>query len=114
MRLPLLSALLLLAGCATTGKAPEAQLGAVRASADAAEKVGARNDALAAQHLQLARAGITRANDLISRGDNIRASYVLERAQADAELSLSLAEEAPLRTEARKILGDLQELEVQP
>ena len=38
----------------------------------------------------------------------MRASYVLQRAAADADLALALAREAPLRAEAQKAVDDLQ------
>ncbi len=106
----LAAAVALFSACAST-RAPAAELGAARATADAAEKVGAPADARAAQHLSLARAQITRATELIRQGDEVRASFVLKRAQADAELALSLAQEAPLRRDAAALLGDLRDLE---
>ncbi len=97
----------LLTGCATTA-VPHELIASSQGAIRAAEEIGAEKVPSAALHLQLAKEQADRANTLIREGDNMRASYVLQRAAADADLALALAREAPLRAEAQKAVDDLQ------
>ncbi len=99
----------LLTGCATTG-IPQERLVASQGSIRAAEEVGADKVPAAALHLQLAREQTEQAKKLIQQGNNVRADYLLQRAASDAELSLALAREAPLRAQAQEAIDKLQAL----
>jgi hypothetical protein len=72
---------------------PNDRLAATVAAARSAREVGAPNSPQAALHLKLADEGLASAKNLMTDGNNQRASYVLLRAKADAELALALAKE---------------------
>lgn len=97
----------LLGACASTG-APQERMAASQAAIRAAEEVGADKVPAAALHLQLAREQIEQAKKLMADGNNMRADSLLQRAEADAELALSLGKEAPLRTDAQEAIDKLQ------
>ena len=101
------TALGLASACATTA-VPQERLTAAAGSIRAAEEVGADKVPAAALHLQLAREEAEQARELIKKKENLRADYVLQRAEADADLALSLAKEAPLRSEAQDAINKLQ------
>ena len=62
----------------------------------------------AALHLKLAQEQFDKGKALMKDGDNGRASYVLMRAQADAELALALASENRTRMEAQVLVDRLR------
>jgi outer membrane protein TolC len=62
----------------------------------------------AALHLKLAQEQFDKGKALIDDGENSRASYVLMRAQADAELALALARENKTRQEAQVLIDRLR------
>jgi hypothetical protein len=99
----------LFAGCASA-PVPTARLASTQAAVRAAEEVGAEKAPQAELHLKLAKEGLDQAKGLISNDDNDRAGWVLARAEADAELSLSLAKETTARADAQKTLDELLEL----
>jgi len=88
-----IGATLLGLGCAST-PAPTEQLASAEASVRAARELGAARVPRAKLHLNLAQNQVTRARQLSSDGDNERASVVLTRARADAELAVALTREA--------------------
>ena len=88
---------------------PQARLTASQAALRAAETVGADKVPPAALHLQLAREQIEKAEALVKVGDNCGADRLLQRAEADAELAVALAQEAPLRDQAQQALDKLEE-----
>lgn len=98
--------LVLVTACAST-PAPHARMAAVHSALRAAEEVGAARVPSAALHLQLAREQLGEAQRLLDKGQNDRADYLSKRAEADADLSLALAHEAPLRIEAQNALDRL-------
>jgi hypothetical protein len=100
---------LLLGGCASASP-PTERLVASRAAIRAAEEVGAASVPKAALQLQLAREEMAAAERLMANGEHERASGVLMRAQADAELALALAREEPLRAQAEQTTARVQEL----
>jgi hypothetical protein len=63
------------------------------AASRSAREVGADSQPAAKLQVKLADEQIAAAKALIASGDNDRASYVLLRARADAELALALARE---------------------
>jgi hypothetical protein len=97
----------LLAGCASTSPV-QGRLAATQAAVRAADEVGANTVPRAALHLQLAREEIEQAKKLIRTREGIKADFVLQRAQADAELALVLAKEAPVKAQTQEMLDKLE------
>jgi hypothetical protein len=79
---------------------PTEALSAAKATVSGAEVAGAANEPKAALHLKLAKEQIGKAEALIADGDNEEAAAVVDRAQADADLSMSLAKESKAKQEA--------------
>ena len=104
--------LVLSTSCATIA-APTEQLIASEAAIHTANEMGAPQIPSAALHLQLAREQADEARRLIDRHQTKRAISLLERARADAELSLALAQEAPLREAALVATDALQTMRKQ-
>ena len=102
LSLPLLGIgfLFICAGCAA-GVSNE-KVAATDSSIRAAEELGAPKVPQAALHLQLAKEENEHAQKLIKDGDPKHAEGQLMRAQADAELALALAREAPMQVEAQQ------------
>ena len=92
--------LCLLLGCAA--EVPTEKISATEASIRAAEELGAPKVPQASLHLQLAKEETEHAQKFIKDGEPKRAEGLLMRAQADAELALALAREAPMKAEAQQ------------
>jgi glycerol-3-phosphate dehydrogenase len=104
----LCGALLLACGGAAI---PQDSLTAAQADVKGAEVGGAADNPQAALHLKLAKDQIEAAQKQIKDGDNEAAARTLDRAQADAELALSLAKEAKAQgdaTDATEQVGKLR------
>lgn len=80
---------------------PQEALTAAQASAKGAEVGGANEDPKAQLHLKLANEQITKAKKLIDDGDNEAAARLVDRAQADADLALALAQQAKALRDAK-------------
>jgi hypothetical protein len=91
---------LMATGCAA-GVSNE-KIAATDSSIRAAEELGAPKVPQASLHLQLAKEENEHAQKFIKDGDTKHAEGQLMRAQADAELALALAREAPMQVEARQ------------
>jgi len=102
--------LLIGAGCASA-PVPSDRVAASEASIRAAEEVGAPGVPPAALHLQLAREQVEVARELIRQHRNERARYMLLRAEADAELALSLAREHAVQADAQRALDQVHGLQ---
>lgn len=96
-------------GCAST-PVPSDRVASTTAAVRAAEEVGASGNPSAALHLKLAKDQLEQARTLINDNDNRRATMVLLRAEADAEVAVALAKEANLRGEAQQALDQVQQL----
>ncbi|HEY3493407.1 MAG TPA: DUF4398 domain-containing protein [Polyangiaceae bacterium] len=105
--LPLFSVALTACGGAAV---PQEALTAAKASVQGAEVAGAASEPKAALHLKLAKEQITKAEALIEDGDNEEAAVQVDRAQADADLSMSLAKEAKAKLEASETKEQLERL----
>ena len=79
----------------------------------AAEQLNADAVTPANHYLALARQEEEQGRMYLNAGQEIRAGYMLERAQADAELALSLATEAPARAEAERAIEQVKQLQSQ-
>ena len=89
---------------------PQDQLTAAEAAVRAAEVGGAPDNPKAALHLKYARDQIAEAKKLIEEDDNEKAAALLDRADVDAELALSLARVENARAEALAALEEVKEL----
>lgn len=92
---------------------PTGKVASSEAAIRAADEMGADDHPQAALHLKLARDQHEAAKALIDEGNNERADYVLQRAQADAELARSLAHEAKMQADASEVLEQVKELREQ-
>lgn len=95
-----LLALLALAACGSSLPPPSDRLATAEAAARSARELGAEREPKAALHLKLATEQIEQAKGLMKENDNKRADLVLQRASADAELSVMLAKENAARADA--------------
>ena len=91
---------LFLVACGSSLPPPSDRLASAEAAARSARELGAEREPKAQLHLQLASEQIEQAKKLMADGDNQRADLVLQRANADAELSVMLAKENNARSEA--------------
>lgn len=89
-------------GAACGGAAvPQETLTAAQAAAKGAEVGGANEDPKAQLHLKLANEQIEKAKKLIADGDNEEAARLVDRAQADADLALALAQQGKALRDAK-------------
>jgi hypothetical protein len=77
-------------GC-TSAPVPHAKVASSQAAIRAAQETGSRDVPQAALHLKLAEEQLEQAKKLIRDDETERASYVLSRAEADAELAVALS-----------------------
>lgn len=101
---------MLLGACAGT-VAPAARMASAQAAIRSAHEVGAEQNPTAALYLQYAREEYSQANQLSQRGDGDQATRVLQRSEADAELSMALARRAAARVGADQAAGQMQNLQ---
>ncbi len=99
-----------LAACGSSIPPPADKLASAEAAARSARELGADREPKAQLHLKLASEQIDQAKKLMNDGDNKRADLVLQRAGADAELSVMLAKENNARAEADKALQKVKDL----
>jgi hypothetical protein len=103
----ILSTAALAAACGGTPvPEPKQPLADAESASRSAREVGADSQPAARLQVKLADEQITHAKALITSGDNERATYVLLRARADAELGLSLAREQIALGEKQKAVQD--------
>jgi hypothetical protein len=101
------SSLLLACGGAAV---PQERLTSVERAVSAAEAGGAPGVPKAELHLKQARDQLAAAKALIADDENERADWVLQRAEADAELALVLAREQVAKQEAQEALEQVDKL----
>jgi Domain of unknown function (DUF4398) len=89
---------------------PQDKLTAAEAAVRAAEVGGASDNPQAALHLKYARDQIAEAQKLIEDDENDAAAALLDRADVDAELALSLARVEGARAEAQAARNEIEEL----
>lgn len=92
---------------------PTHKLSDSKAAVRAAEEVGAGEAPQAALHLKLARDQIASAERLMRDDENEDARYMLERAEADAELAIALAKAAGERAAAEDAMRKVERLKRQ-
>jgi hypothetical protein len=103
----------LAAAAATCGHStmPAAELGRAESAVGEARASGAEEVPAAALHLRLANENIALAKSLISKDENDRARFVLERAAADANLARGLVHETKAKAEAEQAQKEIQALQ---
>lgn len=97
-----LIAIPLVTACGSSFPEPKQPLADAEAAARSAREVGAENVPDARLHAKLADEQIAQAKTRIADGDNERATYLLLRGRADAELSLALAKEEAAKVDKNK------------
>jgi hypothetical protein len=80
-------------GCSQSWPEPKQPMAEAEAASRSAREVGAEEQPAAKLKVTLADEQIAEAKAKIANGDNERATYLLLRARADAELALALAHE---------------------
>lgn len=105
----LLAAMFLLGACASTGT-PHGELSSAKSAISAAEAKGAQDVPQASLYLKMARDGVNRAETLIEEDKFRDAVRVLDRAELDAELAASLAEEEEVKVKAHEQLDRVKSL----
>mgnify|MGYP002648887703 CR=1 FL=1 len=101
-------------GCAGMGARqlpPTEQLVDSQVTIRQAEEAGASANPTAAQHLEWAREQTQGARRLLELNRKADAALYLQRAEADAQLALALAREAPARAEADRVFQVVQQLQ---
>jgi len=101
-----------LVACGST-PAPHEKEASSQAAIRSAKELNAEQVPQAALHLKLAQEQFEKGKSAMNDGDNRRASYILMRAQADAELALALARENKTRAEAQQLIDRLRAVHVQ-
>ncbi len=104
--------LLALGACAAI-QLPAERLEGTQASIRSAQELGATGVPASKLHLQLAKDQAGSAKALAAKGDQ-RAPLMLARAEADAELSLGLARQVAVHTEALRAEKELEAVEDRP
>lgn len=90
---------------------PTTEMGRAESAVGAARASGAEEVPAAALHLRLANENLAFARSLVSKGENERARFVLERAAADADLAKSLVHEARSKARAEQAQKEIQALQ---
>ncbi len=103
------TALMAAAGCGGAPP-PTAKVSDAEAAIRSARELGADRVPAARLHVTLAQEQVDKAKKLMSDGDNDRADLLLQRARADAELSLAMAKEDTAKSDAQKSQEDLKAL----
>jgi hypothetical protein len=103
---------LCLVACASA-PVPADKLARSQAAVRSAEEMNAEAHPDSALYLKLAREQLEDAKKILKDGDNGRAAYVLQRAEADAQLALNLAKEKAARLEAQKTIENVQQIKTQ-
>jgi len=96
----------MVAGCANAPLRTEASTSGIRA----AEEVGAAKVPQASFHLQLAKEELELAKGLAAKGEKEKAASMLLRAEADAELAVTLSRGDAEKSEAQAAVERVRQL----
>jgi hypothetical protein len=96
-----------MAGCGSS-EVPAKQMAESEAAIRAASEVGAQDNPQAALHLKLAKDRYAQAQALSKQGDQDAAKMSLEKAEADADLALSLTRKEQAAAKADQAKRQLQ------
>lgn len=100
-----LAGLMACVACGPSVPPPVEARAAAEGDVGVAAGLNAKSDNEAATYLKHAEDQIAEAKKLMEAGDNERATAVLKRAKADAELSIQLAKEAALKAQMAQLGG---------
>lgn len=89
---------------------PSKQLAESQAAVRAASEVGAEQNPQAALHLKMARDQISKAQALSREGEYDAAKQLLQQAEVDAELALTLTRERQARSDEEQAEQQLESL----
>jgi hypothetical protein len=96
----LAAGLALTLGCASSYPLPTQQMADVQSANRSATELGAQKNPRAELHLKLAEEQLDQAKKAVADDDNERATSLLMRAKADAELAVALTREDNAKTQA--------------
>lgn len=104
MRVPIVAITTLFCGlgCGASAPPPTQQLADVQSAERSATELGAQQNPRAQLHLKLAEEQLGRAKAAVEDDDNERATSLLARAKADAELAIALTREDDAKTKAEQ------------
>jgi len=97
-------------GCVSGGPVPADKLARSEAAVRGAQEIGAERNADGARYLQTARAEFAEGKKLVIEGEQVRATSLLLRAEADAELAMNITREATAIADAQKTRNDVRNL----
>jgi hypothetical protein len=100
------------AACATT-PVPADKYARARAAITTAEVMNVDQQPNAALHLRLAKDQLEQGKRLLQDGENERASHVLLRAEADAQVAVSLARETWAKRDAIQTMEQISKMQAQ-
>ncbi|HEY8076227.1 MAG TPA: DUF4398 domain-containing protein [Labilithrix sp.] len=90
---------------------PTARYATTSASVRAAHEVGAEKVPDAQLHLAMAEDQLAQAKRLMNDGENEKATWMLSRAQSDADLAVALAREADTRSAADQVSAQIRQVQ---
>lgn len=91
---------------------PASTVSETEASLKAAERMGAEQNPEASLYLTYAREQAQRAAELADEGEEARAIMMLERAQADAEVAMSLTRESDVQRQVEDTMERIEALRI--
>lgn len=97
-----------LGGCLFGGPVPADKLARSEAAVRGAEEIGAERNAIGSRHLQTARESFKEGKRLVMEGEQDRATMMLLRAEADAQLAMNVTREATALEDARKTRDEVR------
>lgn len=89
-------------GCLSGGPVPADKLARSQAAVRAAGEIGAERSMEASRYMQSAKMELAEGRKLVIEGEQERATAMLLRAEADAELAMNVTREATAVTDAAK------------
>jgi hypothetical protein len=92
------------------GAAPVAEMSRAERAILVAQEVGAEDQPASTVYLLLAREAYANARDRLAAGDREGARRLLLRAEADAELALTVARESSVRDAAERTMEEASQL----
>lgn len=97
-------------GCFGGAPVPADKLARSQAAVHAAEMIGADKSTEGSRHLRAAKEQLAEGKKLIVAGDQEAAGFLLQRAEADAELAMNITREAVAVADAEKTRDEIRNL----
>jgi hypothetical protein len=101
-----MAGLVLALGCASGAPLPTQQMADVQSANRGATELGAQKNPRAELHLKLAEEQLEQAKRAVADDENERATSLLMRAKADAELAVALTREDNAKTQATNAVDE--------